>query len=115
MSCDYKNPDHIGNKQQASSHVARDHKLTEGKLVTKEIACSEQNSATLQKLLVQEQDRPPCKMLLMLRPRNSPKAGCPGHATKCAGHMMVARDQNGRKRYLFGNQFFSRFSLIANK
>jgi hypothetical protein len=51
MSCDYKNPDHIGNKQQASSHVARDHKLTEGKLVTKEIACSEQNSATLQNLL----------------------------------------------------------------
>jgi hypothetical protein len=25
------------------------------------------------------------------------------------------RDENGRKRYLFGNQFFSRFSLIANK
>jgi hypothetical protein len=25
------------------------------------------------------------------------------------------RDENGRKQYLFGNQFFSRFSLIANK
>jgi hypothetical protein len=25
------------------------------------------------------------------------------------------RDENGRKRYLFGNQFFCRFSLIANK
>jgi hypothetical protein len=25
------------------------------------------------------------------------------------------RDENGRKRYLFSNQFFSRFSLIANK
>jgi hypothetical protein len=25
------------------------------------------------------------------------------------------RDENGRKRYIFGNQFFSRFSLIANK
>jgi hypothetical protein len=27
----------------------------------------------------------------------------------------VCRDENGRKQYLFGNQFFSRFSLIANK
>jgi hypothetical protein len=26
-----------------------------------------------------------------------------------------SRDENGRKRYLFGNQFFSRFSLIAKK
>jgi hypothetical protein len=25
------------------------------------------------------------------------------------------RDENDRKRYLFGNQFFGRFSLIANK
>jgi hypothetical protein len=25
------------------------------------------------------------------------------------------KDENGRKRYLFGNQFFGRFSLIANK
>jgi hypothetical protein len=25
------------------------------------------------------------------------------------------RDENGRKRYLFGSQFFSRFSFIANK
>jgi hypothetical protein len=24
-------------------------------------------------------------------------------------------DENGRKRYLFGNQFFCRLSLIANK
>jgi hypothetical protein len=27
----------------------------------------------------------------------------------------MARDENGRKQYLFGNQFFSQFSLIANK
>jgi hypothetical protein len=27
----------------------------------------------------------------------------------------VIRDENGLKRYLFDNQFFSRFSLIANK
>jgi hypothetical protein len=26
-----------------------------------------------------------------------------------------ARDENGRKRHLFGNPFFSRFSLIVNK
>jgi hypothetical protein len=29
--------------------------------------------------------------------------------------MSKARDKNNRKRYLFGNQFFSRFSLIVNK
>jgi hypothetical protein len=29
--------------------------------------------------------------------------------------LAVGRDENGRKRYLFGNQFFSRFSFIANK
>jgi septal ring factor EnvC (AmiA/AmiB activator) len=28
---------------------------------------------------------------------------------------LTTKDENGRKRYLFGNQFFSRFSLIANK
>jgi hypothetical protein len=30
-------------------------------------------------------------------------------------HCNIGRDENGRKQYLFGNQFFSRFSLIANK
>jgi hypothetical protein len=29
--------------------------------------------------------------------------------------LIINRDENGRKRYLFGNQFFCRFSLIANK
>jgi hypothetical protein len=38
------------------------------------------------------------------RERRMSRAGCP-----------PARDENGRKWYLFGNQFFSRFSLIANK
>jgi hypothetical protein len=28
---------------------------------------------------------------------------------------ILVRDENGRKRYLFGNQFFGRFSLITNK
>jgi hypothetical protein len=28
---------------------------------------------------------------------------------------VLQRDKNGRKRYLFGSQFFSCFSLITNK
>jgi hypothetical protein len=55
------------------------------------------------------------------------QGGRSGHGLGCrqgrgaeAGGSTVAsvartRDENGRKLYLFGNQFFSRFSLIANK
>jgi hypothetical protein len=95
-SCYYKNADHIGHKQQASSFFClrpqtnREQTCNKGDCMFRAEQCYSTKTRPAGK-------RPPpwhcIKKLLTHRPRNTSKAGCPGHATKCPGHMthVVAR------------------------